>query len=1196
LSEPGDQAGSGKSSWEQFSSSRRAQRVALLGLLSFFVLVAAIAPLLAQRLSSYKRKSAAAQTADLIRKRTEWFFRPRATQNGHIPSQLLVEAFVQNQKRIQEHGTFLQKTRISADASIASQLNIWTPLGPQPTAATEFYGNVSGRVTALAADACDTTGNTLYAGGADGGVWVSFNALTGNPVTWQPLTDSQASLATGAIAINPASCGTFNGHAQSNLLVVGTGESNFAQDNIYGAGVLRSINGGQTWQQDSTFTKSASQGEFASGPYIAALAIQPNEPNPVILAAVQGTDFSAGGTLPSGVYSSPDSGAHWTRIQPGRTSPSGAPFNPATDIVFDASDPTGNTVYAALGDPAGDSGSTASCATKPCNGVYVSTNLGQSWSRVTGVDAASNASSYGRISLAIAPGSSPATSTLYVAIADATTSSDNLLTLVSGTGIMPNGSGPAFTVIYPNAPDLLPDFCEPLCYYAMKLAVVPGTSGATVFAGGSAQPRFGGMAFGRSSIFRSSDGGGTWQDFTADGSANGTSVHVDVHAFDFAIGAGSQILGVFVGNDGGVWASRDAFNAATTTGNQHWADLNTITGNANTSLNITQFYPGIALHPTTDQIIYGGTQGNDIQEFSGSLSWSGAEACPYDGGYTAIDQQVPSTVYASCSYLGGAGTGVGTLNKNTQNGVPGNDGINWVAIDNNNGIDFSDNADFIPPFVIDTVNSQNLYFGTFRLYQTTNAGNTWSTISNDLTTNGTKNFITTIAVAPSDSNTIYAGTSDGLIWQSSQALQGAPDIHDVRQAGQPSRQVSAIVIDPLVAKSAFVSYSGFSCPGVAGCDGLGHLFFTNNSGAAWTKVDGNLPDVPVNDIVIDPDDSTDGTVYVATDSGVYASENATAGSGTTWAVLQTGLPNSQVLSLRLNSASRTLVAATHGRGMWNIKLPTVSKSIALTSLSPVSANAGDAAFLLTATGNNFTAQSAINFNGAALTTTFLSATTLTATVPTAQISCAGPLFVSVTDPVEGSTNPLRFTVGGGCDFSFGGVTPATQTVLPGAVVAYQIVLNPAGSNGDPVQLSCPTPAAGITCQFSPNPVTPLQGGTTVMLTVTAPAIAVVPHIRQKLSDGKTEWYVAAGISLAALSIMFLTLQIAFSANKGSARSSQIRVALSLTALVFLLGLMAACGGGGGGGGGGGQTQTFTISIQGVSQNFQHLTTVQLVVD
>jgi hypothetical protein len=1185
-SESGGRMGYRKSPWEQIKLSRRARRSGALALLFALVLILALAPLVAQQLSSYKKKTSVPQSAELIRKRAEWFFRQRATPDGHIPGGLLLQAFAQNEKMIRERGTFLQK-RVSSDASISSQLNVWTPLGPQPTAATQFYGNVSGRVTALAADPCDATGNTVYAGGADGGVWVSFNALTGTPVTWQPLTDSEPSLATGAIAINPASCGNFNGHAQSKLIVVGTGESNFAQDNIYGAGVLHSIDGGQTWIQDSTFTKAASQGEFASGPYIAALAIQPNNPNPVILAAVQGTDFSAGGSLHSGIYSSADSGAHWTRIQPGSASAASGPFNPPTDVVFDASDPTGKTVYAALGDPKGDSDPNASCTAKPCNGVYVSTNLGQSWNRVNGVDAASNASSYGRISLAIAPGASPAASTLFVAIADATTSSDNLLNVLSGTAIAANGSGPAFTAIFPNSN--LPDFCEPLCYYAMKLAVVPGTSGATVFAGGSAQPHFTGAAFGSSSIYRSSDGGNTWQDFSADGSGNSTFAHVDVHAFDFAKGAGSQILGIYVGNDGGVWVSPDAFNAATTTGNQHWLDLNTITGNANTSLNITQFYPGVSLHPATDQIIFGGTQGNDVQQFNGSLSWSAAEACPYDGGYTAIDQQNPGIVYASCSYLAGPGT----LNKNTQGGAPGNDGINWAPIDSNNGINFSDNADFIPPFVIDAANSQNLYFGTFRLYQTVNAGTSWTAISGDLTTNGSENSVTAIAVAPSDSNTLFAGTSDGLIWQTSQALQGATDIHDVKQTNQPGRQVSAVAIDPLAPKSVFVSYSGFSCPGVSGCDGLGHLFFSNNSGAAWTLVDGNLPDVPVNDIVIDPEDSTDNTVYLATDSGVYASVNATAGAGTAWAVLQTGLPNSQVLSLRLNAASRTLVAATHGRGAWNIKLPTASTMISLTSLNPVSATAGAASFLLTATGSSFTAQSEINFNGATLATTFVNPTTLTATIPMSDFSCAGPLFVSVIDPVEGSTNPLRFTVSGGCDFSFGSVTPTTQTVTAGSTATYQIVLNPAGSNGAPVQLSCPDAPAGLTCQFATNPITPVQGGTTVALTVSVPVGAASPTVRLKPPGWKSAPYVAAGINFAMLVAMLLAFQVASNSNKKPA-PSRMHAMLSLSALVLLLSLLAACGGGSGGGGNHGQT--FTIPIQGVSQNFQHLTSAVLVVD
>src|SRR5208282_378628 len=526
----------------------------------------------------------------------------------------------------------------------------------------------------------------------------------------------------------------------------------------------------------------------------------------------------------------------------------------------------------------------------PCNGVYISQDAGITWNRVAGLDSASTASLYGTISLAIAPGSSPAASILYVAIADASMNSNNLLGVLSGTGIQPNGSGPAFSAIFPNASNL-PDFCAPQCFYDMKLAAVPGASGQTIFAGGSAQPTNGKVVIGHSSLYRSLDGGNTWGDMSMDGSGNETSIHVDAHALHFAIGTGGQVLAMFVGNDGGVWASQDVFSAATTPGAQVWTDLNTITGNANTSLNLTQFYPGISIHPASDQIIYGGTSGNDVQQFSGSLVGSGTEACPYDGGYTAIDPQTPSTIYAACSYLGGPGT----LNKNILNGVPGADGINWEAIDNS-GINFTDNADFIPPLVLDLKSSQNLYFGTFRLYQTMNGGTSWAAISSDLTSDSSQNFITTISVAPSASKTIYAGTSDGRIWQSAQALSGATDIHMVNQSSQPGRSVTAIAVDSANPKAAFTAYSGFSCPGVNGCDGLGHVFFTNNSGASWLQVDGNLPDVPVNDIVIDPSDATDNTIYIASDSGVYASRNATAGGATVWSVLQTGLPNSQVLA------------------------------------------------------------------------------------------------------------------------------------------------------------------------------------------------------------------------------------------------------------------------------------------------------------
>lgn len=1081
-----------KFSWKYF----RTHQAAAICALGAMIFILALGPLVAQRASTFDEiRARKEETRDLVRRRAQWYFGQRASVQGHVPSSFRLQALAENKNLTRVEGAFAGRLSVNGVA-IPPNMNSWTPLGPQPTANTQFYGNVSGRVTALASDPCDGTGNTVYAGAADGGIWVSFNALS-QTASWKPLTDDQPSLSTGSLALDSSSCHTINAHSQSNAIFAGTGESNFALDNLYGAGVLRSTDGGQTWQQDSTFVGSSASSKNASGPYITRIAVQPGRSNPVLLAAIQGTDFSSGGTLPSGIWRSTDGAQHWVRVQPGGGGAAAAPFNPGTDVAFDSSDSSGNTVYAVLGDPNGDSDPKASCSAPPCNGVYVSTNAGSTWNRVSGLDAASDPGAYGRISLSLAPGTSPSTSTLYVTIADSSNPQDPssfLLGVFKGTGIGAHGTGGTWTNI--SAASGLPDFCTPQCFYDMEIASVPSSSGQVVFVGGSAQP----PGVGKSSIFRSADGGDSWADFSADGSGNGTSTHVDVHAFSFAIGSGAKTQAAFVGNDGGVWVSQDAFNPATNSGSQHWADLNTNTGNPNTSLSITQFYPGVSISPQSDQTIYGGTQGNDAQQFSGSLAWSDTEACPYDGGFTAINQQVPTTIYAACSYL----QGPGTLNKNVLNGIPGTDGINWAAIDFNNGINFTDNADFIPPLVIDAKNSQNLYFGTYRLYQTTNAGGTWSAITSDLTSDNTENFVTTITVAPSDSTTLYAGTSDGLIWQISNALSNTVAIHKISQSNlQPARFVTAIAVDPLNSQAAFVAYSGFSCPGITGCDGLGHIFFTNNSGSSWTKVDGNLPDIPVNSIVIDPADTTDNTVYAGTDSGAYAAANATTGAGTTWSVLSTGLPNSEVLSLKLSQTSRTLFAATHGRGMWSLLLPNLTTAD---------------------------------------------------------------------------------------DFSFGTVTPSSQTVAAGGTANYTIPVDLAGNSGSPVTLSCSGLPAGATCTFTPNPATPVMGGTNVALAIAVPSLAIIPF--ELITPRLTFSFYRIPLIISVFA--FITLLLL---SKKVFRGRRVAIAFTCAAVFLALVSISACGGGSGGGGeGGGQGQPFQVEIKGSSGNFQHSTSVQLILN
>ncbi|MCW3047254.1 MAG: hypothetical protein JWO74_1538, partial [Solirubrobacterales bacterium] len=93
-------------------------------------------------------------------------------------------------------------------------------------------GLVSGRITALAAAA---DGRTVYAGAADGGVWKSTDA----GATWAPTFDDQPTLSIGAVATDPS----------GKTVWAGTGEANTSSDSYAGVGILKSTDGGASWQQ-----------------------------------------------------------------------------------------------------------------------------------------------------------------------------------------------------------------------------------------------------------------------------------------------------------------------------------------------------------------------------------------------------------------------------------------------------------------------------------------------------------------------------------------------------------------------------------------------------------------------------------------------------------------------------------------------------------------------------------------------------------------------------------------------------------------------------------------------------------------------------------------------------------------------------------------------------------------------------------
>jgi uncharacterized protein (TIGR03437 family) len=182
-----------------------------------------------------------------------------------------------------------------------------------------------------------------------------------------------------------------------------------------------------------------------------------------------------------------------------------------------------------------------------------------------------------------------------------------------------------------------------------------------------------------------------------------------------------------------------------------------------------------------------------------------------------------------------------------------------------------------------------------------------------------------------------------------------------------------------------------------------------NAGVSWTDISGNLPNIPVNDIVVDPD--IPGTFYIGTDAGVGISTD----NGATWNTLGDGLPRVVVDALVLQRATRTLLAATHGRSVWQIGVPLAGASSqpSITSLVPASADSGSGPFTIAVTGKNFGPNAKARWNGQILGTAFFDSTHLQVAIAPENVAAPGRATITVfnPDPGTGNSNAVPFSVG-----------------------------------------------------------------------------------------------------------------------------------------------------------------------------------------
>lgn len=389
-------------------------------------------------------------------------------------------------------------------------------------------------------------------------------------------------------------------------------------------------------------------------------------------------------------------------------------------------------------------------------------------------------------------------------------------------------------------------------------------------------------------LLRSTNGGTSFSDITG-------GAHVDFHAFWIDP---SNPQRVYAGSDGGFFSSLD--------GGTNWSK--------SLDLPISQFYAG-AIHPAIPSRAMGGTQDNGTLMTTGTPTGWLAMGIGGDG-FQVVADPVNGAIFAEYQYCCyGSGPRRSTNGGVSFGGAP-------------SGFNSGDRYNWNTPIEIHPLNHNLLLVGSHRVYRSTNNGLSYSAISNDLTTNpgaalvfGT---ITTLAISPADTSLYYAGTDDGKVWRSDDRGGGWTDI----SAGLPVRYVTRVVAHPTDPDQVFVTLSGFGSD-----EHVPHLYRSVNRGAAWIPMPtANLPDVPANDLIVDPLDTA--RLYLATDVGVYWMRRYDP-DPTTWERLGWGLPIQSVMDLSFHAPTRLLVAATHGRSQWSLDLSQIPLAVEAAPAAPV---------------------------------------------------------------------------------------------------------------------------------------------------------------------------------------------------------------------------------------------------------------------
>jgi hypothetical protein len=844
----------------------------------------------------------------------------------------------------------------------------WSPLGPGAVL-TPQYGLVTGRVSSVAVDPADATGNHLYVGTTGGGVWMAQNAAaTPSQIVFQPLTDGLAALkgvwdssvSIGAITVQPGSTG---------VVLAGTGDPNDALDSYYGAGILRSTDGGSTWSLISRTTDLASglstQNFGFAGEGFAGFAWSTANPQIVVAAvsqAYEGTVVNA--VRPSystqGLYYSTDSGATWhlATIRDASGADVQGPLdkfpapdgNAATDVVWN---PIRKIFTAAV----------------RYHGYYQSAD-GVIWTRLSAQPAVglttakcpTNTGSTGSIACPIFRGAlavNPVTGDTFAWTVDLNSQDQGLwqdLCAASG-GVCSNGSitfQQQWNTTALEATTSLGQATIADGVYNLALAAIPIPLQQVTM-----------VLAGANDLWQSTcpvSQGCSWRNTTNAATCASAQVGPFQHALEWNRG---NALEVFVANDSGLWRSMDgvAETGSVCNGSDvtHFQNLNGQFQNKDGTPGSLGEVESIAVDSTNPYSLMTGLGVNGtagVKANSVTTQWP--QILGGFGGSVAIDPRDNSTWYVNSQ----AGVAIYRCSQSADCKPADFGNSPLITNDDVNGDGYVMTQP--APFLVDPFDSTKLLVGTCRVWRGSADGN-W--ITNDAIspildtgkTNGScqgNSLIRTVTAAAlsSTSEVLYAGmygagnggailaghvisatfdssSNSTPVWKDLTPNPVSNDIHPLNYYGF---DISSVVVDPRDTRTIYVTVEAEPSTTLS----VQNVYRSADAGATWNSITSNLPAAPVNALVVDPDDAN--TVYVATDQGVYYSTAvascATAASNC-WTAYGSGLPQAPVVALNAIpqvSSSSVLVAATYGRGVWKTALPNSGTILSAATASPTS--------------------------------------------------------------------------------------------------------------------------------------------------------------------------------------------------------------------------------------------------------------------